>query len=66
MAIGHGVPYWVSQPPIDDWYFTLDLNARGLPIRAHWWPAVAAVIDQFHIPLPGFRLRDGQIHFGLF
>ena len=66
VAIGHGVPYWVSQPPIDDWYFTLDLNARGLPIRAHWWPAVAAVIDQFHIPLPGFRLQGGQIHFGLF
>ena len=66
VAIGHSVPYWVTQPPIDEWYFTLDLNARGLPIRAQWWPAVAAIIDQFHLPLPGFRLRGGQIHFGLF
>lgn len=66
VAMGHSVPYWVNQPPIDEWYFTLDLNARGLPIRAHWWPTVAAVIDQFHIPLPGFRLRGGQIDFGLF
>ncbi len=66
MAVGHSVPYWVSRPPINEWFVTLDLNAKGLPIKAPWWHKFAIVVDQFHIPLPGIRIKDGDLTFGLF
>jgi hypothetical protein len=66
VAVGHSVPYWASQPPVHEWYFTLDLRARGLPIRARWWRQVAWVLDQVHLPLPGLRLRDGNSRLGFF
>ncbi len=66
VAVGHSVPYWVSEPPIDQWYFVFDLNLRGLPIRAAWWQSVAAVLDQIHLPLPGVRVEGGGVRFGLY
>lgn len=66
LAVGHSVPYWASQPPVHEWYGSLDLNARNLPIRAAWWRPVAWVLDQIHFPLPGVRLREGAWTAGLF
>ncbi len=66
VAVGHSVPYWISQPPIHEWYVTLDLNMRGLPVRAPWWRKVATVLDQIHFPLPGVRVRDGRWSVGLY
>jgi len=66
LAVGHGIPQWVTAPPTHDWYVTLDLNARGLPIRARWWRSVAWVIDQVKIPLPGLRIRRGALGAGVF
>ncbi|MFQ5705296.1 MAG: DUF2279 domain-containing protein [Gemmatimonadales bacterium] len=66
VAVGHSVPHWISQPPINEWFVTLDLNAKGLPIKAPWWHKFAIVVDQFHIPLPGVRIKDGDLTFGLF
>lgn len=66
VAVGHSVPYWASQPPLHEWYVSLDLRARGLPIRAAGWRRVAWVLDQIHFPAPGGRLREGTWRFGLF
>jgi len=65
-AVGHSVPYWASQPPIHQWYATLDLNLRRLPIRSAWWRQVAWVLDQIHFPAPGVRLRGGALQPGFF
>jgi len=66
LAVGHSVPTWLSAPPEDEWYVTLDLNARGLPVNTPWWQKVAALIDQLHLPLPGLRLTSGEVRFGLY
>jgi hypothetical protein len=66
VAAGHSVPYWASQPPVHEWYFTLDVRARGLPIKAGWWRPVAWMLDQVRFPLPGVRRRDGAWRLGLF
>lgn len=66
VALGHGVPHWISAPPVHDWFVTLDLNWTGLPIRAAWWRRVAAVLDQVHVPAPGIRVRQGEVTLGLF
>ncbi len=65
-AVGHSVPYWASQPPVHEWYATLDVRARGVPIRAPWWRPVAWVLDQIHFPMPGVRRREGAWAAGLF
>lgn len=67
VAVGHSTPAWVTQFPAQhEWYAALDLELRGLPVRASWWPKVAAVLDQVHFPLPGVRLRGGAVSVGLF
>ncbi len=66
VAVGHSVPYWISQPPIHEWYFTLDLSFRGLGVRAPWWNKVATLLDQVHFPLPGTRVRDGKWSLGFY
>lgn len=65
-AVGHSVPYWASRPPVHEWYLTLDLRARGLPIKGSWWRPVAWALDQVHFPLPGVRLREGGWGLGFF
>ena len=65
-ALGHSVPNWISAPPVHQWYVTLDLNLRGVPIRAPWWKTVATLLDQVHFPAPGVRLQEGKVAFGLF
>jgi hypothetical protein len=66
VAWGHSVDHWISAPPNHQWYFTTDLNFRGIPIRAKWWHTVATVLDQFHVPLPGIKVQQGEVSFGLF
>lgn len=66
IALGHGVPAWISQPPRHQWYLALDLRFGGLPISADWWKTAAAVLDRIHFPLPGFRLERGGVQVGLF
>lgn len=66
IAVGHGVPRWISGPPVHDWYVTLDLDLQGLPIPAGWWRGVARVLDQIHFPAPGIRVREGEVVMGLF
>lgn len=64
VALGHSVPFWASQPPVDEWYVTLDLNLRGLPIRPGWLRDVAALLDQIHFPMPGVRMVGGEATLG--
>lgn len=66
VAIGHGSSAWATAPVRHQWYATLDLDLRGLPIRWSWWPKVAAVLDQVHLPTPGLRLDGGQWTVGVF
>jgi len=66
VAVGHGVPYWVTQPPEHIWYLVLDVEFGELPVRTAWWRRMAAVLDQFHVPAPGVRVRNGRIAVGLF
>lgn len=66
IAVGHSVPHWVTLPPINQWYVTLDLSLRGLPIRAPWWRKVAALLDQVHLPLPGIKIEAGDVKLGLY
>lgn len=65
VAVGHSVPHWATVPPVHEWYVALDLNLRGLPIRARWWQEVAAVLDQLHLPLPGIRIVSGEVNLGV-
>jgi hypothetical protein len=66
LAMGHSVPYWASRPPVHQWYASLDVNFRGLPVHGVWWRRVAWVLDQVHFPLPGVRLQQGTWTVGLF
>ena len=66
VAVGHSVPYWASQPPIDEWYLALDLRFESLPVRGAVWRRVAWMLDQIHVPAPGLRLRAGRWTAGLF
>jgi hypothetical protein len=66
VAWGHSVDHWITAPPNHQWYFTTDLNLRGIPIKAKWWHTVASVLDQFHVPLPGIKLSQGEVTLGLF
>lgn len=67
LAVGHGTPAWVTAfPARHEWYVALDLELRGLPVRAAWWRPVAAVLDQVHFPAPGVRIRSGSVALGLF
>ncbi|MFQ6047036.1 MAG: hypothetical protein ACE5PT_11895 [Gemmatimonadales bacterium] len=65
-AVGHSVPHWISRPPVHQWYVTLDLNLRGLPIEGTWWRWAAAFLDQVHVPFPGIRIQEGEVKLGLF
>jgi hypothetical protein len=66
VAVGHSVPYWASKPPVHQWYGTLDIGFRELPVRGRWWRHAAWLLDQIHVPLPGVRLREGGVGLGLF
>jgi hypothetical protein len=66
IAVGHGIDHWTSGPPTPMWYLSLDLNLRGIPVRAPWWQTVAAVLDQVHFPLPGLRLQTGRLTAGVY
>ena len=66
IAVGHSVPHWISEPPLHEWYVTLDLDMGGLPIEAGGWRKFASVLDQWHLPMPGVRMRDGEVTFGVF
>ena len=67
VAVGHSTRAWVAEfPAHHEWYATLDLELRGLPLRARWWPRVAAVLDQVHLPAPGVRIVDGRVAAGMF
>ena len=66
VAVGHGVPYWVTQPPEHIWYVAFDVEFSELPVPGDWWQGAAAFLDQFHLPAPGLRLRAGQLNIGLF
>lgn len=66
VAVGHSVDAWASVPPSDEWFVTLDVNARGFPIRAQWWRTVASLIDQIHVPMPGLKIHSGEIRLGLY
>ncbi len=66
VAWGHSVDHWITAAPNHQWYFTTDLNFRGIPIKAKWWHSVATVLDQFHVPMPGIKLYQGEVTFGLF
>jgi hypothetical protein len=60
------VDQWITASPNHQWYLTTDLNFRGIPIKAKWWHSVATVLDQFHVPLPGIKIYQGEVTFGLF
>jgi hypothetical protein len=64
-AVGHGVPQWASAPPSHDWYVVFHLRFRGLPLKGEAWRRVATILDQAHLPLPGLRVRNGEVSFGL-
>lgn len=66
VALGHGSTAWTTAPARAVWYAALDLEFRGLPIRAAWWPRVAAVLDQVHLPAPGLSLDGGRLSLGVF
>jgi hypothetical protein len=66
IALGHAVPHWVSRPPRDQWYIALDVDFRGLPVRGAWWRALAAALDQVHLPLPGLRVSGGVMTLGVY
>ncbi len=66
VAVGHGATAWATAPVRPLWYAGLDLEFRGLPIHAAWWPKVAAVLDQVHFPAPGLRLDGGRLAVGVF
>ncbi len=66
VAVGHGVAEVYGGPVARQWFFTLDLNLRGLPIRSRGWQSFASLADRLHIPLPGIRLQDGEVRFGLY
>ncbi len=67
VAVGHSVTHWIPPPPpIHQWYVTLDINARGVPIEGEWWRTFAALLDQIHLPAPGIRIQEGNVRFGLF
>lgn len=66
VAVGHGVPTWVTSPPTHDWYVTLDLRFAGLPIPGNTWRRLAAILDQWHVPLPGVRFGRGETRLGIF
>jgi len=55
-----------SRTALHEWYLTLDTQFRGIPIRGGAWQKLATVLDQIHFPLPGIRLRDGDVSFGFF
>jgi hypothetical protein len=65
-AVGHSVSQWVDVEPTHQWYLTLDVNFRGIPVRASWWQPVATILDHIHFPLPGVRLQGNQFRFGIY
>lgn len=66
LAIGHSTDHWASLPPDHEWYAALDVNLRGIPIRAKWWHTFATIVDQIKIPLPGLKLVNGEVTAGLY
>ncbi|MCH6547831.1 MAG: hypothetical protein IH798_05230 [Gemmatimonadetes bacterium] len=66
IAVGHSIQSWILERPMHEWYLTLDAQFRGIPIRGETWQKIATVLDQIHFPLPGIRLRDGDVSFGFF
>lgn len=66
LAVGHSVSRWASAPPMHEWYVTLDLDLRGVPVRGKWWRRVTNLLDQIHFPLPGIRIADGTVEVGLY
>lgn len=66
LALGHSTTTWASVPPQSEWYVTLDVELRRLPIHARWWRTVATVLDQVKVPLPGLRVTGGNVRPGLY
>lgn len=66
VGIGHSTPSWALQPPSHQWFVTLDVDLRGLPVHTSWWPRVASVLDQVHVPAPGVRIARGRVEAGFF
>ncbi len=66
VAVGHSIQSWILERPMHEWYLTLDAQFQGIPIRGETWQEIATVLDQILFPLPGLRLRDGDVSFGFF
>jgi len=66
VAVGHGTPAWISRPPSNVWYLTLDVDLQGIHVHNRWWRPVAALADQIHFPAPGLRFAGGRVEAGLF
>ncbi len=66
VAVGHSIQSWILERPMHEWYLTLDTQFRGIPIGGGTWQKLATVLDQIHFPLPGLRLRGGNVSFGFF
>jgi hypothetical protein len=67
VALGHSTTPWITRGPgTHIWYGTLDLEWRGVPVKASWWLTVATLLDQVHFPAPGVKVERGRTTFGLF
>lgn len=67
VAVGHGTTPWVTEwPGTHVWYGALDIEWRGMPVRARWWRPVATMLDQVHFPAPGVKIERGNLSVGLF
>ncbi len=66
VAVGHGIPHWISQPPRHEWYVVVDLDVRGIVPNEGPLSVVAGLFDLVHFPAPGIKVSDGRLHVGLY
>lgn len=66
VGLGHSTPSWALTPPSHQWFVTFDVDLRGLPVHTSWWPTLASLVDQVHLPSPGIRIAKGRVEAGFF
>jgi hypothetical protein len=66
VAVGHGIPHWISQPPRHEWYVVVDFDFRGVAPEDGPLSFVAGLLDLVHFPAPGIKVSDGRLHVGLY
>ena len=64
LSLGIGVKN-TATVPVNDIYLAFDIDVEELPLYGPYWQFIKNTLNYIHFPLPGVRLTNGVVFYGL-